>query len=80
MTFILKFKKYYIFEGIFLHPSAIIPEGLASQGALNNYPNVWLNGARPDGTCIPPSFLGNVPMQPCSIPNQKYVCEYKKLA
>jgi hypothetical protein len=31
--------------------------GIASQGVTDNDPTVWLDGARPANTCIPPSFL-----------------------
>jgi len=34
-------------------------------------PTDWLDGARPANTCIPPSFPGNTPAQPCGIPNPK---------
>ncbi len=33
----------------------------AGQGFLNKDPIVWLDGARPANTCIPPSFPGNAP-------------------
>ncbi len=42
----------------------IFPPGKADQGVPNKDPTVWLDGARPANTCIPPSFPGNLPMQP----------------
>jgi hypothetical protein len=57
----------------------IFTAGFAIWGVLNT--TVWLHGARPANTCIPPSFLGNVPMQLCSIPTPKiYVCKFIKIS
>ncbi len=39
------------------------PASFASQQVLNKDPTVWLDGARPDSTSIPPSFYWNTPMQ-----------------
>jgi hypothetical protein len=36
---------------------AFFPVG---QGVLDKDPNIWLGGARPSNTCIPPSFLGSM--------------------
>ncbi len=49
------------------------------QGVLNKDPTIWLDGARPANTCIPPSFPGNVPVQPSGAPTKKYVWEYMKM-
>ncbi len=38
---------------------------------LSKDPIVWLDGARPAKTCIPPSFLRNMPMQTHSVPAPK---------
>ncbi len=43
----------------------------ASQGILNWYPSIWLDGAKPANTGIPLSFLWNVPVQLCSVPTPK---------
>ena len=43
----------------------------ASQGVLNQDPTVWLDGARPANTFIPPSVLGNMPTQLSSVPTPK---------
>jgi hypothetical protein len=41
------------------------------KGALNKDPTVWLDGARPVNTCIPPSFEENMPMQLQGVPRLK---------
>ncbi len=52
----IQFSKYIIFL-----------LGFVSQGVLNEDPKVWLDGAGPANTCIPPSFLGNVPVLPHAV-------------
>ncbi len=53
----------------------------ADQGFLGKDPTLWLDGARPANTCIPPSFLRKVSKLPCSIPPMlfKYIWKYKEL-
>jgi hypothetical protein len=48
---------------------------LCSQEAINKNPTVWLDGARPANTCIPPYFLENGPKQPSSIPTPKVLLQ-----
>jgi len=55
-------KNYYYFWGL------LFLVGFAGQGVLNKNHTVWIDGARPANTCIPPSFLGNMPAQSCTIP------------
>jgi hypothetical protein len=45
---------------------------------INNDPTVWLDGAEPANTCIPPSVAGNAPVQPCGIPTPKNTFESLK--
>jgi hypothetical protein len=54
--------------------------GFVSQGVLNKDPAVWLGGARPANTCIPPSFLHNSPNAAvwCTHP-QEFICKYFKV-
>jgi len=52
---------------------------LFCSGVLKKDTTVWLDGARPVNTCIPPFILGNVPVQQQCTHKQKYVCEYVKL-
>jgi len=53
----------------------------ASHGVLNKDPTVGLDGARPANKCIPPSFLGNLPMQMHCMPTPKStLSSIKKLA
>ncbi len=52
---------------------------LFCSGVLKKDTTVWLDGARPVNTCIPPSILGNVPVQQQRTHKQKYVCEYMKI-
>ncbi len=51
--------------------SAIFYGSFAGQGFLNKDPTVWLDGARPANTCIPPSFLESVLTQPRGVPTNK---------
>jgi hypothetical protein len=44
----------------------IFLSGFAGKGVLNKDPTIWLDGARPVNTCIPPFFPGNVPAEPHS--------------
>jgi hypothetical protein len=60
---------------------AIFLAGFSSQCVLNKDLTVWLDGARPANTCIPPSFLGNVSAQPHGAPYPKNTfASIKKLA
>jgi hypothetical protein len=40
---------------------------------LGKDPTVWLDGARPAKTCIPPSFQGNAYTEPSCIPTPKNI-------
>jgi hypothetical protein len=44
---------------------------LPSQLVLIKDTKVWINGARPANTCIPPTVPGNVAEQSCGISNPK---------
>ncbi len=56
------------------------PGGFAGQGFLNKDPTVWLDEARPANTCIPPSLLGNTPVQLLGMSTpKKYSCKYEKI-
>ncbi len=50
------------------------------KGFLNKAPPVWLDGARPSSTCIPPSFLENMLEHARQTPNFKNTFKFKKLA
>ncbi len=59
--------------------SVFFPAGFASQGVLNKDHTVWINGAKPANTCIPPFLPGDIPVQLRNITTpQKYICKYKK--
>ncbi len=63
------FSKYIIFLA-----------GYANQGVLSKDLTIWLVGARPANTCIPPSFPGIVPTQLHSVHiPQKYIWKYIKI-
>ena len=49
-----------------------------SWGILDKDPTFYLDRARPVNTYIPPTFLGKVPSQPCSIPNPKICLQVQK--
>ncbi len=48
-------------------------------GGPSKDPTVLLEGARPANTCIPPSSLRNVLVQPCGVVTQKYMFPIKKI-
>ncbi len=51
---------------------SIFQTALLARGGLKKDPIAWLAA----NTCIPPSFLGNVPVQTRGIPNpKKYICK-----
>jgi hypothetical protein len=52
--------KYYIIDMQFDNFSG----QLCQPGVLNKDQTIWLDGAKPANTCIPPSFLGNAPALP----------------
>jgi hypothetical protein len=66
---------------MFLKMSSVIifPTSFIGKWIFNKDPTVWLNGARNANTHIPPFFLGNVPVQPTTIPTKKYVRKYIKM-
>jgi hypothetical protein len=72
---VAKITKLYIIDEQF----GIFPAGFTGQGGLSKDLTVWLDGARLANTCIPPSFLWNVPHSCAAYPPQKYICKYKKL-
>jgi hypothetical protein len=51
---------------------------LCQTGGLNKDPTVWLVGARPACTYIPPSFLGYVPVQLRNVPTPKIHLQKQK--
>ncbi len=53
---------------------------LVGQGVINKNPTIWLNGAKPANTCIPPSFPAKHHAQPYCMLTLKYDSKYKKLA
>jgi hypothetical protein len=53
--------------------------GFANQGVLNMHPTVWLDGARPANTCIPPSYSGSHPRTHVAYPTPKIHLQAKKL-
>jgi hypothetical protein len=70
-----KIVKSYIIDVHFGHFSA----GFASKGVLSKDPTVWLDGARPANTCIPPTLWGNVPTQPRGVPTPKIHLQVQKI-
>jgi hypothetical protein len=70
-----KIAKYYIIDMQF----GYFPDGFASKGVLSKDSTVWLDRARPANTCIPPTFLGNVPTQPCGVPTPKTHLQVQKI-
>jgi hypothetical protein len=49
----------------------------AQQGVLIKDLTVLLDGARPANTFFLPTLPGIGPVQPCSLPTQKYICKCK---
>jgi hypothetical protein len=51
--------------------AAFFPVGFAGHGVLNKDSTVWIDRDRQSNNCIPPSILGNMAAQLCSIPTPK---------
>ncbi len=64
-------RKIYVCKFLKIRLLTFFLVSFAGQGVLNKNPTVWLIGARPANTWIPPSILWNMPTQPRSVLTSK---------
>ncbi len=75
IIFVVK-KNVYIID----YHLAFFLAGLTCQVILNKDPTIWLDGAIPANTCIPPSFLENAPLQLWGVPTLKIHLQVLKIS